>query len=188
MSSKENDDKGTEHPSSVTLRVQKAKKRDIGRNIIRIDPKTMEKLSIQTGDVIEVVGKKQSAGIAWPSYPQDNGLGIVRVDSRLQKNTGTRIDDTLEIRKVKTEVAQNVVLAPSSVKIRNNPRFESFVKRKLNNYPITVDDFIFISIGISREITFKVISMRPNEVCQIKQETVLNISDKSSFYPIEISN
>ena len=163
---------------SVVLRVQKAKKRDIGRNIIRIDQKTMEKLNIQTGDVIEVVGKKQSAGIAWPSYPQDNGLGIVRVDSRLQKNTGTRIDDTLEIRKVKAEPAQNIVLAPSSVKIRNNPRFESFVKRKLNNYPATVDDFINISIGISREITFKVISMRPNEVCIIKQDTILNISEK----------
>ena len=163
---------------SVVLRVQKAKKRDIGRNIIRIDQKTMEKLNIQTGDVIEVVGKKQSAGIAWPSYPQDNGLGIVRVDSRLQKNTGTRIDDTLEIRKVKAEPAQNIVLAPSSVKIRNNPRFESFVKRKLNNYPVTVDDFINISIGISREITFKVISMRPNEVCIIKHDTILNISEK----------
>ncbi len=183
MSLKDNKDKETDNKrenniSNVTLRVQKAKKRDIGRNIIRIDPNTMEKLNIQTGDFIEVIGKKQSAGISWPSYPQDNGLGIVRIDSRLQKNTGTRIDDTLEIRKVKAEVAQNVVLAPSSVKIRNNPRFESFVKRKLNNYPITIDDYIFISIGISREITFKVINMRPNGVCIIKQETVLNISDK----------
>ncbi|MFX1374913.1 MAG: CDC48 family AAA ATPase [Promethearchaeota archaeon] len=182
MSSKDNkeeDDQnfGVKTPS-VVLRVQKAKKRDIGRNIIRIDQKTMEKLNIQTGDVIEVIGKKQSAGIAWPSYPQDNGLGIVRVDSRLQKNTGTRIDDTLEIRKVKAEPAQNIILAPSSVKIRNNPRFESFVKRKLNNYPVTLDDYIFISIGISREITFKVISMRPNEVCIIKQDTILNISEK----------
>jgi transitional endoplasmic reticulum ATPase len=162
----------------VVLRVQKAKKRDIGKSIIRIDQKTMEKLNIQTGDPIEVIGKKRSAGIAWPSYPQDNGLGIVRVDSRLQKNTGTRIDDTLEIRKVKAEPAQNIVLAPSSVKIRNNPRFESFVKRKLLNYPVTVDDYIFISIGISREINFKVISMRPNEVCQITQDTILNISEK----------
>ncbi|MFX1311278.1 MAG: CDC48 family AAA ATPase [Promethearchaeota archaeon] len=175
---KDTDDKRENNISNVILRVQKAKKRDIGRNIIRIDPNTMEQLNIETGDVIEVIGKKPSAGIAWPSYPQDNGLGIVRVDSRLQKNTGTRIDDTLEIRKVKAEVAQNVVLAPSSVKIRNNPRFESFVKRKLNNYPITIDDYIFISIGISREITFKVINMRPNGVCIIKQETVLNISDK----------
>jgi transitional endoplasmic reticulum ATPase len=183
MSSKDNkEDEGIEDGQkkspSVVLRVKKAKKRDIGRNIIRIDQKTMEKLNIQTGDVIEVVGKKQSAGTAWPSYPQDNGLGIVRLDSRLQKNTGTRIDDTLEIRKVKAEVAQNIVLAPSNVKLRLTSRFESFVKRKLNNYPITVDDFIFISLGISREINFKVISMRPNAVCIIKQDTILNISEK----------
>ncbi|MFX1599763.1 MAG: CDC48 family AAA ATPase [Promethearchaeota archaeon] len=179
MSSKGNNSREKDdNTPSVTLRVQKAKKRDIGRNIIRIDPKTMEKLKIQTGDVISVTGKKESAGIAWPSYPQDNGLGIVRVDSRLQKNTGTRIDDTIEIRKVKYEVAQNVVLAPSNFPIKNNPRFESFVKRKLNNYPITIDDFIFISIGISREITFKVISMRPQGICVIKQDTILNLSDK----------
>ncbi len=183
MSSKDNkedegNEKGEKNAPVVVLRVQKAKKRDIGRNIIRMDQKTMEKLNIQTGDVIEVIGKKKSAGIAWPSYPQDSGLGIVRVDSRLQKNTGTRIDDTLEIRKVKVEVAQNIVLAPSSVKLKNTPRFESFVKRKLNNYPITIDDFVFISLGISREITFKVISMRPNVVCIIKQETILNISEK----------
>ena len=183
MSSKDNKkdedtENGEKKAPSVVLRVQKAKKRDIGRNIIRIDQQTMEKLNIQTGDVIEVIGKKQSAGIAWPSYPQDNGLGIVRVDSRLQKNTGTRIDDTLEIRKVKAEVAQNIVLAPSSVKLRNTPRFESFVKRKLINYPITVDDFVFISLGISRSINFKVISMRPNGVCKITSDTILNISDK----------
>ncbi|MFX0081350.1 MAG: CDC48 family AAA ATPase [Candidatus Hodarchaeota archaeon] len=183
MSSNDNNNEGDKPKSgsntpSVVLRVQKAKKRDINKSIIRIDQKTMEKLNIQTGDVIEVVGKKQSAGIAWPSYPQDNGLGIVRIDSRLQKNTGTRIDDTLEIRKVKAEAAQNIVLAPSNVKFRKNPLFESFVKRKLNNYPVTLDDYIFISIGISREITFKVISMRPNDVCIIKQDTVLNISEK----------
>ncbi|TFG14755.1 MAG: AAA family ATPase [Promethearchaeota archaeon] len=167
------DDRG----KRFTLRVQKAKKRDIGRNIIRIDPKTMEDLDIQTGDVIGLFGKKESAGIAWPSYPQDNGLGIVRIDSRLRKNTGTSIDDTIEIFKVNAKVAQNIVLAPSSVKIRTNPRFESFVKRKLNNYPVTLDDLILISIGISREITFKVISIRPKGICVIKQETALHISE-----------
>ncbi|MFW9826417.1 MAG: CDC48 family AAA ATPase [Candidatus Thorarchaeota archaeon] len=178
MSTKDdNKEKDIDYPS-VTLRVQKAKKRDIGRNIVRIDPKTMEKLKIQTGDVISVFGKKQSAGIAWPSYPQDNGLGIVRIDSRIQKNTGTRIDDTIEIRKINAEIAQNVVLAPSNFPIKNNPRFESFVKRKLNNYPVTIDDFIFISIGISREITFKVINVRPQGICIIKQETILNLSDR----------
>jgi transitional endoplasmic reticulum ATPase len=180
MSEPEKNEKvdGEEKPEArISLRCQKAKKRDIGRNIIRIDPKTMEELNIQTGDVIGLFGKKESAGIAWPSYPQDNGLGIVRIDSRLRKNTGVSIDDTIEIRKVNAKVAQNVVLAPANVKIRTNPRFESFVKRKLNNYPVTVEDIILISIGISREITFKVISLRPKGICVIKQESALHISE-----------
>jgi transitional endoplasmic reticulum ATPase len=176
MSIEENNSNGKENPK-VSLRVQEAKKRDIGRNIARIDQETMEKLDIKTGDVIALVGKKESAGIAWPSYPQDSGLGIIRIDSRLKKNIGTSIDETIQIKKVKIHSAQNIVLAPISVKIKSNPRFETFVKRKLSNYPVTIDDFIFISIGISREITFKVISMRPSGICTIKPETSLHISE-----------
>ncbi|MFX1277246.1 MAG: CDC48 family AAA ATPase [Promethearchaeota archaeon] len=171
-----NDDRDKDGPS-ISLRVQKAKERDIGKNIIRIDPKTMEDLGIKTGDVIAIKGKKESAGIAWPSYPQDHGLGIVRFDSRLRKNTGTSIDDNIEIVKVNALIAQNVVLAPASMKIKSNPRFETFVRRKLNNYPVTLDDIIHISIGISREISFKVKSLRPKGICQIKQETVIHISE-----------
>ncbi len=180
MSTKENDKKGPNSKDSqiVALRVQEAKKRDIGRNIARIDQETMEKLNIQTGDVIALSGKKESAGIAWPSYPQDSGLGIIRIDSRLKNNTGASIDETIQIQKVNAHPAQNIVLAPISVKIKSNPRFETFVKRKLNNYPVTIDDFIFISIGISREITFKVISIRPSGVCIIKPETALHISER----------
>ncbi|MBA7615136.1 ATP-dependent zinc metalloprotease FtsH [subsurface metagenome] len=161
----------------VILRVQKAKKRDIGRIIARIDQETMESLNIQTGDVIALIGEKESAGIAWPSYPQDSGLGIIRIDSRLKKNTGTSIDEMIQIRKVNAHPAQNIVLEPIKVKIKSNPRFETFVKQKLNNYPVTIDDFIFISIGITRKITFKVISIRPSGVCIIKPETALHISE-----------
>ena len=177
MTVKDNKNGEKNSNSKLILRVQKAKKRDIGRNIVRIDQKTMEKLSIKTGDVIALLGKKESAGIAWPSYPQDSGLGIIRIDSRLRKNTGTNIDDNIELRKVSAQTAQNIVLAPSSVKIRTNPRFENFVKRRLLNYPVTMDDFIYISIGISREIAFKVISIRPNGICLIKNETQVHISE-----------
>jgi transitional endoplasmic reticulum ATPase len=146
MSTKENDKKGTNNKDSqiIALRVQEAKKRDIGRNIARIDQETMEKLNIQTGDVIALSGKKESAGIAWPSYPQDSGLGIIRIDSRLKKNTGASIDETIQIRKVNAHPSQNIVLAPISVKIKSNPRFETFVKRKLNNYPVTIEIIILL--------------------------------------------
>jgi len=162
---------------NVALRVQEARKRDVGRNIVRIDQKTMKKLDIKTGDVIALIGKKESAGIAWPCDSRDSGLGIVRIDSRLKKNTGTSLDEMLQIGKVNAQSAQNIVLAPISVKIKSNPRFETFVKRKLQNYPVTINDFIYISIGISRELMFKVINLRPKGVCIIKPETALHISE-----------
>lgn len=159
------------------LKVQKAMSRDIGRNIIRFEESFMKKLDIKAGDIIEIIGKKQSVGIAWPGYPKDNGLGIIRIDARLRKNTGTNIGDTVEIHKIETKVAQSVVLTPKNIKIRNNPRFESFIKRKLNNIPITLEDYINISLGISREITFKVVSLIPEGICVIKSETSLHINE-----------
>jgi small GTP-binding protein len=162
----------------LKLKVKPAKRRDIGRNIIRIDENIMEKLNIKTGDVIEIIGKKRSAGIAWLGYPQDNGLGIARMESRFLKNTGTFINGSIEIRKTIPQIAQEVILAPVLEQIKKNPKFESFVKRKVNNYPVTLDDYITISVGTKREITFKVINISPNEVCIIKQDTIIKVSEK----------
>jgi transitional endoplasmic reticulum ATPase len=167
----------TTYTKEVSLKVQNAKKRDTGRNIARIDQEAMEELDIKTGDLIALIGQKESAAIAWPSYPQDNGLRIIRIDSRLKKNTGTKVDDIVKIRKVEGQYAKSIVLAPISVKIKSNPRFETFVKRKLHNYPVTTYDIVYISIGISREITFKVINLKPDGVCIIRPETTLSISE-----------
>ncbi len=165
--------------NSVKLKVQNAKRRDTGRNIARIDPNIMDKFKVQTGDVISLFGKKESAAIAWPSYAQDNDLGIIRIDSRLQKNTGTKVNDIIEIRKVKVESAGKVVIAPINFSIKIDPRLTIFVKRKLNNYPVTLDDYIYISIGIGKDIIFKVVVMNPSGICVIRQDTELIISDET---------
>jgi len=54
-----NKDKNIIDDLKVTLRVQEAKKRDIGRNIARIDQETMDKLDIKTADIITLIGKKE---------------------------------------------------------------------------------------------------------------------------------
>lgn len=162
----------------VSLRVDEARQRDVGRSIIRLDNKTMNLLNIRTGDITEIEGKKVSAAIAWPAYPQDQNLGIIRIDTRLRRNLGVELGDSVIVRKAREKVAKSIVLAPASIKIRTDSRFESFVKRKLLNYPVTIDDEIYISIGISREIMFKVISIRPKGICIVKQSTVLHINEQ----------
>jgi hypothetical protein len=53
----------TTYTKEVSLKVQNAKKRDTGRNIARIDQEAMEELDIKTGDLIALIGQKESAAI-----------------------------------------------------------------------------------------------------------------------------
>ena len=164
----------------ITVYVEEAKKRDIGRNIIRIDPKTMKDLNIRVGDVIGLYGNKESAGIAWTGYPKDNDLGIIRIDSRLMKNTGTKVGDKIQISKADVKVAIRVDLAPIEGKILLNPKLESLIKRKFNNYPITIDDIIVINIELNQEIVFKIINLEPEGICIIKKESILHFQENIS--------
>lgn len=53
----------------VRLQVGDSKQRDVGRGIARIDQRTLQKLGISAGDVIEIVGKRATSAIAWPKSP-----------------------------------------------------------------------------------------------------------------------
>ncbi|MFP3985763.1 MAG: AAA family ATPase, partial [Candidatus Bathyarchaeia archaeon] len=72
--------------SEAQLRVGDAKQRDVGRGIARIDQKTMQKLGISAGDVIEITGKRTTSAIAWPAYTEDQDRGIIRIDGFTRKN------------------------------------------------------------------------------------------------------
>lgn len=176
----------------VVVRVLEARKKDVGRSIIRLDSETMNKLGISERDKVEIIGelKKSSVAIAWPAYPQDQDLGIVRLDSRVRRNVGIDIDDEARIRKAKTKVAKSIVLKPHNEKMKKNTRFESFVKRKLLTFPVTKGDLIWISIGINRELIFEVTSLNPeNTICVVVAQTLLHIeSDDEKFPDEKISN
>lgn len=164
------------------LKVVEARQRDVGRSIIRLDKETMDALGIKTGDIVEIEGKKKSAAIAWPSYPQDQGLGITRIDGRIRKNASVSLGEEIKVTKADKIPAKSVVLAPTSTKLRADSRFESFVKRKMLNLPVTEGDTIFISIGINREFSFMIVNTRPSgKSVTINQSTALHISEN----PIE---
>lgn len=165
--------------SSIKLTVLPAKKRDINRNIARLEKIIMDELGIEVGDVIEIKKNGSTAGIAWPSDPKDHRHKIIRIDKRLRSNIGAKEGDEVEVAKAEVKIANSIELVPTSLKVRTNVRFESFIKRKLINLPVTTQDIINVSIGISREIAFKVLSLSPEGVCVIKNSTHLIITDHS---------
>ncbi|MHA1906558.1 MAG: CDC48 family AAA ATPase [Candidatus Thorarchaeota archaeon] len=161
----------------VILKVAEAEHRDIGRFIVRIDAVSMEKLGVRTGDIIQIKGKRVTAAIAWPAYQGDKGREIIRMDGRIRRNAGVSLGEKVTVARANEEQARNVTLAPTSVPIRPEPRFEEFVKRKLLNCPVTLQDTVFIPI-LGRAIPFKVTSVKPTGTVVVQHSTILTIAEK----------
>ena len=132
---------------------------------------------MRTGDIVQIKGKRVTAAIAWPAYQGDRGREIIRMDGRIRRNAGVSLSEKVEVSKAHEEPAKSVTLAPTSVPIRPEPRFEEFVKRKLLNCPITLHDTVFIPI-LGRAIPFKVTSIKPSGTVVVQHSTVLSIAEK----------
>ncbi|TFF92499.1 AAA family ATPase [Candidatus Thorarchaeota archaeon] len=163
----------------IVLKVAEAEHRDIGRFIVRIDAISMEKLGVRTGDIIQIKGKRVTAAIAWPAYQGDKGREIIRMDGRIRRNAGVSLGEKVTVSRANEEPARNVTLAPTSVPIRPEPRFEEFVKRKLLNCPVTLQDTVFIPI-LGRAIPFKVTDIKPGGTVVVQHSSVLTIAEKAT--------
>ncbi|MBD3194499.1 MAG: hypothetical protein GF317_05545 [Candidatus Lokiarchaeota archaeon] len=162
----------------LSLKVEEARIRDERRNVIRIREEDMRKVGIKTGDLIMIEGGRTAVGIAFPGYPEDKNKGLVRIDSVLRENSHTKLNDPVSVWKIDRKSAKRVILQLVNLNIRTDPRLGTFIKRKLHLYPVSRGDKVFVSIGISKEIWFKVLEMEPDPAAIINHETDLIIKPK----------
>ena len=102
----------------IELRVAEALQQDVGKGIIRIDKELLNKMGVEPGNVVDIIGKRTTGAIVGKSYPADVGLEIVRMDGLTRSNAGTSIGEMITIRKAEARMAQKVVLAPATKGIR----------------------------------------------------------------------
>ena len=161
---------------SAFVRVAEAKPRDVGRNIIRIDPRIASSLDIRTGDAVEIVGKRKTAALAWPGYPEDAGKGIIRIDGATRRNAGTSLDDKVEIRKVEAKPAKTITFAPTrAIRITGA---EDYLRRLLEGRVISIGDYVEIAT-LSGKIILMVTNYTPRaDTVIMTSETEVRVSEK----------
>ncbi|MHA1821465.1 MAG: CDC48 family AAA ATPase [Promethearchaeota archaeon] len=94
----------------IILRVEELSKSSAGRSICRMDIDAMRKLGLSAGEIIEIIGKKSSPAIVFPSS-RDRGRKIIRIDGLLRLNTGTAVGEYVTVRKAVVKPAIYVKLA-----------------------------------------------------------------------------
>ncbi len=160
----------------VKLKVASAYQRDVGRGIVRIDRKAMRELGVQSGDIVEIIGTKNTAAVVWPAYPEDEGLGIIRMDGTIRKNAGVGLGDEVTVRKADVKEAKKVIVAPTEP-IRFGADFVEWLHSRLVGRPVVRGDYIKIGI-LGQELTFVVTATTPAGIVQITEFTDFQVSEK----------
>ncbi len=160
----------------VILKVGEARASDVGRGIARVDPAVIREKGWQAGDVISIRGKKQTAALLWPGYPEDTGTGIIRMDGTLRRNAGVTIDERVPVRIVQAAPADTVVFAPT-VPLRITGG-EEYLKRYMEGRVISRGDVIELNV-MGRRIDLVAVRVTPpRDAVVIGDRTRIELSEK----------
>ncbi|HZD35835.1 MAG TPA: CDC48 family AAA ATPase [Nitrososphaeraceae archaeon] len=162
----------------ATLKVAEAEQRDVGRKIARVDPKVAERLSITSGDALELssFGKKTTV-LSWPARTSDMGNGLIRIDGYTRNRLDVGINDQIEVKKVQSRQAKNITLAPTEpLRIVGA---EEYLAEYLNGQLMTKGDTIPLSV-MGQRIDLVVISTNPSGPVIIAVSTKITVSEESA--------
>ena len=187
--------------NEITLKVAEAiSQKDVGQGVARLDPNVMDDLNIKERELIEIVGERRTAAIALPSQT-DIGLGVIRIDGLVRKNSGATIGGEVTIKKTKATEAKKVVLAP----IENNIRVQGDVRGLFAGKVMVQGDIIGSQIRAPRpsmsrgfnsifdelmdftpamkEIKFAVVSTNPKDIVIVGPNTEVQLHES----PVDVS-
>jgi len=162
------------------LRVGDARQRDVGRGIARLDQRTMRKLEISAGDVIEIVGKRTTSAIAWPAYSEDQNREMIRIDGFTRKNAGVAINEYVIARPAKVKNALSITFAPVDMRLNVDEDFTNFVKNRLMERTLMEGDTTLVMM-LGHAIPFTVTKTRPHGIVKVTAETKLTILNEPAL-------
>jgi transitional endoplasmic reticulum ATPase len=196
--------------NEIILRVEEISKSSAGRSICRIDPDSMKLLDLSAGDIVEIIGKKSSPAIVFPSS-RDRTQKIVRIDGLLRLNVGCTIGEYVKIRRTVPQAARFVKLSytQKDVQITSNVRnlagamqgkplksgdivavVKQNVAKKKESLNSPLEDLQKIMGGILQapsvslgEVRFLVKKTIPDGIVQITKNTEIEISKEVSMSP-----
>jgi transitional endoplasmic reticulum ATPase len=153
------DTSNNNNSSKSILRIAETDPKFVGRGIALIDPKIMKELSLSTGDVIEIAGKKKTFGLLWSGQQADYGKGLIRIDGYTRNNLTSGIDDNVTIRKVSNVTkAEQIVLYPTEE--LNIVGLEEHLPELLEGRILAKGDIIPLNL-MGRKIGFVITSVSP---------------------------
>jgi len=169
----------------MKLTVKPLKQKDAGRGLAAIDRQAMAEMELENGDYILLEGSNgRTVARVWPGYPEDEGRGIVRIDGRLRRETGTGVDDTVRVEKAEVKPASRLTVAlPQNLRVRGN--IAPMIRKNLSGQAVTENQTVPVSFGLGplssmsgQKVPLKIAATEPSGTVVVTDSTEIEISER----------
>jgi len=142
------------------------------KHLLTLDPEIVKNLDLKIDDAIEITNRVNKVSFVWvvnKPIKGDRGKGIIRIVKYLRKTLKVEVNDFVEIRKIETKPADEIILAG----LKYICQFTPLSIQQLLSHRITREgDYLTINFGLRRKLTFKVIKCAPKaDSVRITNET-----------------
>ena len=167
-------DEARENNEALRLTVEEARRDDVGRGIVRIDPETLRRIGASPGDVLEIEGRAKTVAKAMPTYKEQRGREIIQIDGVGRTNAGVALGQKAAIKKVAYAVARRVVAAPLGAGALQEDEIEHMARR-LDGLAVKTGDRVRIALFGGNHRDFHVIRTEPDGPVMIHPDTLLAV-------------
>lgn len=161
--------------TDISLQVVEAPSRDVGRGLVRLDPKDMTALGVETGDIVAVCGKRETVARVMPAHASEREQGCIQMDGILRANAGTSLDQHVAVRTTKAKPARSVVLSPDRAAAGATRHYRRYIGRLLQGQPVVEKDLIRVNPVGSQGFGFVVSKTEPEGPVLIDASTTVRI-------------
>jgi transitional endoplasmic reticulum ATPase len=163
----------------ITRKVAEALPKDVGRSLARLDPADMASMGIEPGDVVRLVGERETAAKAMSAFPGDRGKGIVQIDGLTRDNAKVSLGGKVRLLPAPYARATRVKLAPTDDTSHAKGR-EDYVARLLEGLVITEGDRVRATLMGTRTRDFTVLKTVPQGAVVIHPATAIEVSGQQA--------
>lgn len=157
--------------NTIKLKVREGLVEDSRKGIVRVNREDMEKLNLDTGDVISIKGKRVTVAKVYPSFNDIYSMPFIQMDGGIRRNAGVGLNDVVLIEKTEVKVARQVVLSPIDVFFKCKEDDEKEIKNIIKEIPIISDDELSLMIFGHNEVGFHVSGTAPQGPVKITDKT-----------------
>ncbi len=154
------------------LTVTEARREDVGRGIVRLDPDAMKLAGAAPGDVLEIEGRTKTVAKAMPTYKEQRGQGVVQLDGVIRTNAGVTLGQQVAVAKVGHADARRLVMAPLGAGPLNEDDID-YIAGRLDGLAVKTGDRVRAQLFGASHRDFQVVRTEPDGPVMIHPNTLL---------------